>query len=209
MPIDSHADLLALAKNEAEIGLYYKKIAGAEKRLAEAREIVAKEYDELVKIKSEGKRFLEELAKKIEDVSMIKGENTGVDKSKIDKADVDVYKKEAAAFGEDGAYYAAISDAIKASTFQANNVVEKIKAIGLGYDKMADAFKQFIKADESLFVSKDKLSDKKGKMEDTKAAAGRAFDQAKADIVRRKDEFNKEVEKFYKNINDIAAKLQT
>ncbi len=208
MPIDSHADLLVLAKAEGEIGKYYKQFSSAEKRLADLREKLANEYDSLIKVKSEAKHFMDEQAKKIEDVAMVKGENSGVDKSKVDKAEIDLYKKEAASFDEDVKYYVALSEAIKTSTFQAKNVIEKLAAIGQGYEIMADAFVKFIKADQVLFEKKDKLSDKKGTMEETKAAAGRAFDQAKTDITRRRDEFVKENDKFSKLFNDVCEKMK-
>ena len=208
MPIDSHADLLTFAKSEGEIGKYYKAIASAEKRLSDIRERLAQEYDALIKTKSEAKRFLEELAKKIEDIVMVKGDNSGVDKSKVDKAEVDLYKKEAVSLDEDVKYYIVLSEAIKTSTFQAKNVVEKIAAIGQGYEMMGDALHKFIKADQVLFEKKDKLSDKKGAMEEGKGAAGRAFDQAKSDISRRRDEFNKENDKFSKLFNDLCEKMK-
>ncbi|MEX2684646.1 MAG: hypothetical protein Q6373_023950 [Candidatus Sigynarchaeota archaeon] len=208
MPIDSHADLLAFAKAEGEVGKFYKQIANAEKRLADIRENMAKEYDALIRIKGEAKRFLEELAKKIEDIALVKGENMGVDKSKIDKSEVDLYKKEAANFDEDIKYYVALSEAIKTSTFQAKNVIEKLIAIGQGYELMGDWLHKFIKADQVLFEKKDKLSDKKGAMEENKNAAGRSFDQAKADIIRRRDEYNKELEKFNKQFNDLCEKMK-
>ncbi len=208
MPIDSHADLLVLAKAENEIGRYYKQFSSAEKKLADLRERLAQEYDAFIKVKSEAKRFLEEQAKKIEDVAMVKGENTGVDKSKVDKADMDMYRKEAASFDEDIKYYVALSESIKTSTFQAKNVIEKLTAIGQGYEIKGDAFQKFIKADQVLFEKKDKLSDKKGAMEETKAAAGRAFDQAKADIIRRRDEYAKELDKFTKLFNDFCEKMK-
>jgi hypothetical protein len=208
MPIDSHADLLIFAKAEGDIGKYYKAIASAEKRLSDIRERLAQEYDALIKTKSEAKRFLEELAKKIEDIVMVKGDNTGVDKSKVDKAEVDLYKKEALSLDEDIKYYIVLSEAIKTSTFQAKNVVEKIAAIGQGYEMMGDSLHKFIKADQTLFEKKDKLSDKKGAMEEGKAAAGRAFDQAKSDISRRRDEFVKENDKFSKLFNDLCEKMK-
>jgi hypothetical protein len=208
MPIDSHADLLIFAKGEGDIGKYYKQFASAEKRLADIRENLAKEYDSLIKAKGEAKRFLEELAKKIEDISLVKGENTGVDKSKIDKAEMDLYRKEAASFDEDIKYYIALSEAIKTSTFQAKNVVEKLASIGSGYELMGEWLHKFIKADQTLFEKKDKLSDKKGAMEEAKNAAGRSFDQAKADITRRRDEYNKELDKFSKLFNDFCEKMK-
>jgi hypothetical protein len=208
MPIDSHADLLTFAKAEGEIGKYYKQISGAEKKLADIREKLAQEYDALIKTKSEAKHFMEEQAKKIEDIAMVKGENMGVDKSKIDKAEMDMYKKEAVSFGEDITYYIALSEAIKTSTFQAKNVIEKLAAIGQGYDTMGDALHKFIRADQTLFEKKDKLSDKKAVMEEAKAEAGRAFDQAKADITRRRDEYNKELDKFAKQFNDFCEKMK-
>ncbi len=208
MPIDSHADLLLLAKGENEIGKFYKQFSSAEKKLADLRERLAQEYDAFIKVKSEAKRYLEEQAKKVEDVALVKGENTGVDKSKIDKMDMDTYRKEAASFDEDIKYYVALSEAIKTSTFQAKNMIEKLAAVGQGYEIKGDAFQKFIKADQSLFEKKDKLSDKKGSMEETKAASGRAFDQAKADIIRRRDEYNKELEKFTKLFNDFCEKMK-
>jgi hypothetical protein len=208
MPIDSHADLLTLAKAEGEIGRYYKQFSAAEKKLADLRERLAQEYDALIKSKTEAKRFMEEQAKKIEDVALVKGENSGVDKSKIDKVEMDLYKKEAASFDEDVKYYVALSEAIKTSTFQAKNVVEKLAAIGQGYEIMGEALGKFIKSDQVLFERKDKLSDKKGVMEETKAAAGRAFDQAKSDISRRRDEFVKENDKFSKLFNDLCEKMK-
>ncbi|MBN2150500.1 MAG: hypothetical protein JW839_03535 [Candidatus Lokiarchaeota archaeon] len=208
MPIDSHADLLTLAKAEGEIGRFYKQFSSIEKKLADLRERLAQEYDSLVKVKSEAKHFLEEQAKKIEDIALIKGENTGVDKSKVDKAEMDLYRKEAASFDEDVKYCIALSEAIKTSTFQAKNMIEKLAAIGQGYEIKGDALQKFIKADQSLFEKKDKLSDKKGAMEEAKAAAGRAFDQAKADITRRRDEYVKELEKFNKQFNDFCEKMK-
>jgi hypothetical protein len=207
MPIDSHADLYTLAKAETQIGKYYVQFAAVEKRLAEIREKLALEYDQLIKIKSEAKRNMEEIAKKIEDLGMIKGDNsTGVDKSKIDKADIDMYKKEVISFDEDLKYYAALSESIKTSTFQAKNVVEKLAAIGSGFEIMGETLGKFIKADQVLFEKKDKLSDKKGMLEDNKSAMSRAFDQAKSDIARRRDEYNKELDKFGKQFNDSARK---
>jgi hypothetical protein len=45
-------------------------------------------------------------------------------------------------------------------------------------------------------------------MEEGKAAAGRAFDQAKSDISRRRDEFVKENDKFSKLFNDLCEKMK-
>ncbi|NMC06820.1 MAG: hypothetical protein GYA24_16500 [Candidatus Lokiarchaeota archaeon] len=208
MPIDSHADLLKFAKAEGKIGDFYKQFASSERRLADIRENMAKEYDQLIRIKGEAKRFLEEQAKTIEDISLVKGENSGVDKSKIDKAEMDFLRKEAASLDEDVKYYIALSEAIKTSTFQAKNVVEKLVAIGQGYEIMGEWLTKFVKADQTLFEKKDKLSDKKGQMEETKNAAGRSFDQAKADITRRRDEYNKELDKFTKLFNDFCEKMK-
>ena len=209
MPIDSHADLFALAKDEVEVGKFYKAIGAAEKRISDARLRLAEQYDAIIKIKSEGKRFMEELAKKIEDLGLIKSdETTGVDKSKIEKSDIDMYKAEVKSFDEDITYYTALSEAIKTSTFQAQNVVEKFFALGVGFEKMGDAMSKFVKTDKTLFEKKDKLSDKKGAMEDAKANAGRDFDQAKADIDRRKEELTKELEKLNQNINAIVDAMK-
>ncbi len=119
-----------------------------------------------------------------------------------------MYRKEAASFDEDVKYYVAVSEAIKTSTFQAKNVVEKLSAIGQGYDLMGEWLTKFIKADQNLFEKKDKLSDKKGAQEENKNAAGRSFDQAKADIIRRRDEYNKELDKFTKLFNDFCEKMK-
>ena len=209
MPIDSHADLFALAKDVGEVGRFFKAIGGTEKKISDARLKLADQYDALVKIKNEAKRFIEELAKKIEDLGLIKSDDsTGVDKSKIDKADIDSYKSDADGLGEEIKYATALSEAIKTSGFQAQNVVEKFIALGDGYDRMGGALTRFIKADKNLFEKKDKLSDKKGAMEDAKANAGRDYDQAKADIDRRKEELAKELEKLNQNINAIVDAMK-
>lgn len=209
MPIDSHADLFALAKSEMEVGKYFKAIGNVEKRISDVRFKLSEQYDTLVKIKSEAKRFMEELAKKIEDLGLIKSDDsTGVDKSKIDKDDIKMFKDDAAGLEEDIKYCTALSEALKTSTFQAANVVEKFTALGAGFEKMGDAMTKFIKADKTLFEKKDKLSDKKGVMEDTKANAGRDFDQAKADIDRRKEELSKELDKLNQTINAIADAMK-
>jgi hypothetical protein len=209
MPIDSHADLFALAKDQAEVGKFFKQIGSAEKRISDARLKLSEQYDIIVKIKSEAKRFMEELAKKIEDLGLIKSDDsTGVDKSKIEKDDIKAYKDDAAGLEEDVKYCTALSEALKTSTFQAANVVEKFIALGVGYEKMGDAHTRFIKADKTLFEKKDKLSDKKGAMEDAKANAGREFDQAKSDIDRRKEELSKEMEKLNQAINAIVDAMK-
>jgi hypothetical protein len=209
MPIDSHADLFALAKDQMEVGKYFKAIGGVEKRISDARVKLAEQYDMLVKVKSEAKRFMEELAKKIEDLGLIKSdETTGVDKSKIDKSDIDMYKGDAAGLDEEIQYATALSEALKTSAFQAQNVVEKFQGIGIGFERMGDAFTKFIKADKTLFEKKDKLSDKKGSMEDAKADAGREFDQAKSDIDRRKEELSKELEKLSQSINAVVDAMK-
>src|SRR5271157_268436 len=209
MPIDSHADLFELAKSEALVGRYFKAIGGVEKKISDARLKLAEQYDAIVKVKTEAKRFMEELAKKIEDLGLIKSDDsTGVDKSKIDKDDIKMYKDDAAGLEEDITYCTALSEALKTSTFQAANVVEKFLALGAGFEKMGDTMTKFIKADKALFEKKDKLSDKKGVMEDGKANAGREFDQAKTDIDRRKEELSKELEKLNQNIDEIANAMK-
>nr|MDO8118959.1 hypothetical protein [Candidatus Sigynarchaeota archaeon] len=101
-----------------------------------------------------------------------------------------------------------LSDALKTLSFQVKNMVEKLAALGQGYENLGNARKNFTRADQMLFEKKDKLSDKMSKFEDSKAEAARAFDQAKQDISRRKDEHVKELEKFKTMLADVGAKTK-
>ncbi len=208
MPIDSHVDFFKLAQEESSVGGLFKKIANQERHISDVRDKLAQELDNLIRIKTDGARLLKELAKMIDELNMTKGDSTGVDKTKLDAADAKVYTSEAAILEREANTATALSDALKTLSFQVKNLVEKLAALGTGYENVGNARKNFTKADQTLFERKDKLSDKLNKFEDTKAEAARAFDQAKQDISRRKDEYIKELEKFKTMLTDVGAKTK-
>lgn len=208
MPIDSHADMYTLAKEIGEIGKLFKAISGQEKKISDARDRLASEYDQLARIKTEGARLLKEVAKKIEDLNLNKGSISGVDKSKVDPNDMKLYTKEAQDLDADVSYLSGVSDTIKTLSFQAKNVVEKVASYGEGFNALSQNLNKFIKADQILFDKKDKLTDKRSTMEDNKTEASRAYDQSKQDLSRRRDELLKEFSKFKDGLNAVTEKMK-
>lgn len=206
MPIDSHIDFFELAKSEKAVGRQFRVIAGQEKRIQEVRDKLAVQLDELAKIKAATVESMKELAKHISELSLTKSENSGVDKSKLDPSDSDMYNAEVAALEEEIQMNTALSDALKDLSYQVKNTVEKLDAYGVGFEMLGKARDDFTKADKVLFEKKDKLTDKRGGMETAKTTADRNFEQAKKDIARRKEEYDKELEKMIEKNNVVAKK---
>jgi len=206
MPIDSHIDFFELAKSEKAIGRQIRAIAAQEKRIQEVRDKLALQLDELVKVKNQAAEAMKELAKRVSELALTKSENSGVDKSKLDPADTDLFNDEAAQLEEEAKTHTTLSDALKDLSYQVKNTVEKIDAYGVGFEILGKCRDEFTKADKVLFEKKDKLTDKRGGMEGAKTAADRNFEQAKKDIARRKEEYLKELEKLQEKNAVVAEK---
>lgn len=209
MPIDSHVDLIELSKEQIDAGKAIVSIANQEKKISNTRDKLASEYDGLIRAKSEAARKFEEVAKKIEDLTRTKSDSA-VDKSKVKKNDADNFRVEANKLKSDIEYLTGVSDSLKDLSYQVQNFVDKLSEIGIGYKNIGSALKDFIKADQTLFEKKDKLMkpEKIGKMEDNKAEADREYEQARKDMNRRMEEYNKESEKFEELLSKVADALK-
>ncbi|MHA1369500.1 MAG: hypothetical protein ACTSWN_02225 [Promethearchaeota archaeon] len=210
MPIDSHEDIFSLAAMEKDIGKLYKAIANQENRINSIRDKLAAEYDGMIRFKREVIRIFNEIIKKIEDLDRSRGAESLVDKSKIDLEDVKLYKEWIAELEKDIEKHSAFSDSLKSLSFQVNNTIDKLFQFGQGFENLGDARNKFTKADKVLAEKKDKLMkpEKIGAMESNKEEASRYFDQVKKDILRRRDEYLKELEKTINLINEAAEKMK-
>ncbi|MHA1794258.1 MAG: hypothetical protein ACTSVI_16595 [Promethearchaeota archaeon] len=192
------------------IGKIFKKIAQHEKKLNNIRTALASEIDALIRTKNEGIRKFRELAKKVEDLTRSKGDSSSVDKSQIDAGDIESHNKWAELFESDVKKLADFSDAIKTLSYQVETLVSKLIAFGEGFENVGKAREKLTRADKTLFEKKDKLMspEKIGVMENNKEEAIRAFEMAKTDIKRRKDEYLKEAKIFNEKLNDTAEKMK-
>ncbi|MBD3188241.1 hypothetical protein GF325_15505 [Candidatus Bathyarchaeota archaeon] len=201
--------MFKLGDEEKSIGKLFKKIASHENKMDSIRMKLASEIDDMITTKSEGMRKLKEVAKMIEDLQRTSG-TSSVDKSKLDSKDIETYNKWAGLFEKDIKQLTDLSSSIKTLSYQVETTVNKLEAFGEGFENLGRARNQLTKADKTLFEKKDKLMkpEKIGKMETEKEDAIREFDQAKTDIIRRKDEYLKEAAIFNEKLNEVAEKMK-
>ncbi|MFX0099727.1 MAG: hypothetical protein ACFFCS_09100 [Candidatus Hodarchaeota archaeon] len=210
MPIESHEDMFLYCDMEKDIGRIMRQIANQEKKLGNIRDRLAAESDNLARTKSEGIRKLKDIIKKIEDLDRDKSGASSVDRSKVNKGDIGMYEELMEEYESDIKQLNALSDALKSLAFQVANTFDKLVAYGEGFELIGSARKAFSRSDKVLFENKDKLMkpEKIGQLEDKKKEASRAFDQAKNDIGRRKDEYYKEYNKYKGLLNTAVDKMK-